>query len=147
MELHREKNRYCLGDEVLKNTGLKAWSNGTIETHYTALYFPVMLLVTFLYLPLQRIIIKMFNRLLIRIYEDKQAVCIKFSGFLPGEGIVVCFCWKDTSVISAIFIDILCQPDQKFNDLLHGFNTDEFMTAVEIMSASAKVRTRQAHVG
>ncbi len=43
-----KKSGYCIGDEFLTGLGLKAWSNGTQGTHYTALCALAMLLIAFI---------------------------------------------------------------------------------------------------
>ena len=42
------KNGYCIGDDILTGLGLKAWSNGTQGTHYTALFSIALLLFAFI---------------------------------------------------------------------------------------------------
>lgn len=42
------KSGYTMGDAVLTNIGLKAWSDGVHGTHYTIIYSLVMMLAAFL---------------------------------------------------------------------------------------------------
>lgn len=41
-------NGDCIGDRFLKYLGLKAWSNGEVGLHYTAVVSLVMMLVAFI---------------------------------------------------------------------------------------------------
>lgn len=41
-------SRFCLGDYVLTQLGLPAWSNGTIGTHYTVFWGLLLYLPSFL---------------------------------------------------------------------------------------------------
>lgn len=41
-------NKFCIGDIILNNIGLSAWSNGDSGTHYTMFYSAIFFITSFI---------------------------------------------------------------------------------------------------